>query len=365
MQLEDVNPTGTQPMSEALKVLQDSNGLLPALIENLPGGAVFVVDRDLRYLIAEGEALSTAGFKPADFVGRTIFEVLPSELVTKYERDYHQALAGEPFEIEHTSHNHWYITRGTPLRSQNGEIYAVLAVSYDITERKRIEGEHQQAEAAIAADLRDTQLLQDLSARLVPEAEIQVLYDEIMAAAIALTKADAGTVQILDSETENLVLLATQGFDCTMTNHFYRVTASSNTPCGIALATGQRTFIDFDVPESEDPDGSLRLHIQAGLFSAQSTPLITRSGKPIGLLSTHWCKPHRPSDRELRFLDLLARQAADLIEQRQIAQSQRESEAKYRSLFTTMDQGFCLIEKVETLEGQSSDFRYLTVNPGF
>jgi signal transduction histidine kinase len=40
--------------------------------------------------------------------------------------------------------------------------------------------------------------------------------------------------------------------------------------------------------------------------------------------STHWREPgHRPSDRELRFLDLLARQAADLIEQRQI-KNQRE-----------------------------------------
>jgi signal transduction histidine kinase/ActR/RegA family two-component response regulator len=35
------------------------------------------------------------------------------------------------------------------------------------------------------------------------------------------------------------------------------------------------------------------------------------------MVSTHWQTHHRPSDRELRFLDLLARQAADLIEQRQ------------------------------------------------
>jgi signal transduction histidine kinase/CheY-like chemotaxis protein len=37
------------------------------------------------------------------------------------------------------------------------------------------------------------------------------------------------------------------------------------------------------------------------------------------MVSTHWCKHHRPSERELRFLDLLVRQAADLIEQRQTA----------------------------------------------
>ncbi|HEY9823963.1 MAG TPA: ATP-binding protein [Stenomitos sp.] len=110
-----------------------------ALISNLPGGAAFVVDRDLRYLLAEGEALTTAGFKPEEFIGRTIFEVLPSDLATSYEPMYRQAFAGKTFEDEHQAHGHTYLSRGTPLRSDSGEIYAVLVVSYDITERKRSE----------------------------------------------------------------------------------------------------------------------------------------------------------------------------------------------------------------------------------
>ncbi len=110
-----------------------------ALISNLPGGAAFVVDRNLRYLLAEGEALAIAGFKSEDFVGRTIFEVLPPELTASYEVNYQRALAGEMFEHEHNSHDRTYISRGTPLRAKNGEIYAALAVSYDITDRKQAE----------------------------------------------------------------------------------------------------------------------------------------------------------------------------------------------------------------------------------
>ena len=55
----------------------------------------------------------------------------------------------------------------------------------------------------------------------------------------------------------------------------------------------------------------------------------------------------------------------DITERRRQEKVLRESEAQYRSLFTTMDQGFCIIEKVETLEGEPSDVRYLTVNPAF
>jgi PAS domain S-box-containing protein len=265
--------------------LQDSEALLRAMIENLPGGAAFVVDPDLRYRLAEGEALSVAGFKPEDLVGRTIFEVLPPDLATSYEVLYRQALAGEPFEHEHNAHDRFYISRGKPLRSANGEVYAVLAVSYDITERR-------QAEAAAAADLEDTQRLRELGARLVAEDDIQTLYQEIVATAIALTRADAGSVQILDEATQELVMLANQGAGQKLTEHFYRVNAGSNTPCGMALTTGTRTFIDFDVPQSEDPHGSMRMHVEEGYRSAQSTPLISRSGKAIGMVSTHWRKHH-------------------------------------------------------------------------
>ena len=56
-----------------------------ALIDNLPGGAAFVVDRDLRYTMAAGKALAIAQFQPEDFIGRTLFEALPSALAASYE----------------------------------------------------------------------------------------------------------------------------------------------------------------------------------------------------------------------------------------------------------------------------------------
>jgi len=137
------------PKNVTLNDILSTEALSHALISNLPSGAAFVVDRDLRYMLAEGEALATAGFKPEDFVGRTIFEALPPDLAASYEPMYRHALAGEPFEHEHNAHDYTYISRGAPLRAENGEIYAVLVVSYDITERRRVEVERKRAEAAL------------------------------------------------------------------------------------------------------------------------------------------------------------------------------------------------------------------------
>lgn len=218
-----------------------------------------------------------------------------------------------------TNDNRVFMMRMLPYRTGDDRISGVVITFFDITERKKTQRE-------IEEDLNATQILHDLSTRLVLEEDFQVFYDEIMTAAITLTNADAGTVQILDENTHELMLLATNGFSKRMTDHFARVNAASNTPCGIALANSDRSFVDFDSPAVEDADGSMKMHIDEGYFSAQSTPLIARSGKPIGMMTTHWkARRHRPTKRELRYLDLLARQAADLLEQRSAAQELMEN----------------------------------------
>lgn len=127
------------------QALRDSEELYRTLAANLPGGAVFVVDHDLRYVLAEGEALSEAGFTSSDLEGHSLAEALGPELAGQYEPLYRQALAGEPFQVEHHSHGRAYASRGVPIRDNDGRVTHVLAMSYDITERKRTEEDLRQS----------------------------------------------------------------------------------------------------------------------------------------------------------------------------------------------------------------------------
>ena len=74
----------------------------------------------------------------------------------------------------------------------------------------------------------------------------------------------------------------------------------------------------------------LEVQLRAGVRSVQSTPLLSRSGAPVGMFSTHYKKPQRPDERPLRLLDLLARQASDLIERAQMQASLREKKKRFR-----------------------------------
>ncbi len=54
------------------------------------------------------------------------------------------------------------------------------------------------------------------------------------------------------------------------------------------------------------------------------------------MISTHWRNPHEPVERDLRLLDILARQAADLIERAQTEQALRENERRFREMIDAL-----------------------------
>lgn len=111
--------------------------LYKAIAAQLPHGAVFVVDDQLRYLLADGASLRDAGFQPGDFEGRLLSEALPADVLEQHERDYRSILAGGTIEREHVVNGRDYVSHGAPLVDAEGAVRAALVLSYDISAHKR------------------------------------------------------------------------------------------------------------------------------------------------------------------------------------------------------------------------------------
>ena len=196
-----------------------------------------------------------------------------------------------------------------------------------------------QTEQQLEAELRDSRLLQEISAQLIEQENVKALYEKILDAAVAIMHSDFASMQMLYPErgkAGELLLLGFRGFDPDSARFWEWVRADSGCTCGEALRTGKRA-IAADVATCGFMAGSAdrAALLKAGMLAAQSTPLLSRDGRIVGMISTHWKRPHQPSERDLRLLDILARQAADLIERRRNEEALREA-ARRKDEFIAM-----------------------------
>jgi GAF domain-containing protein len=143
-------------------------------------------------------------------------------------------------------------------------------------------------------------------------------YEKIVDDAVAVMRSEYASVQMLFPERGTggeLRLLAFRGFNPEAAKFWEWVRADSKSTCGIALRETRRVVApdiavcDF-MADSEDQ----QVYLQTGIHACQTTPLIARAGNVVGMISTHWRTPHQPSEGDFNLFDILARQAADLIE---------------------------------------------------
>jgi hypothetical protein len=127
------------------------------------------------------------------------------------------------------------------------------------------------------------------------------LLDRALDAALSVSGADRGNIQILDPATGSLKIVAQSGFGAEFLEYF-AVVDDRGSACGRA-AREHTQIVIADV--SLDPGFAAHRDIAAasGFRAVQSTPLVDLSGRLAGVVSTHYGQPFRPSDRDLLILN--------------------------------------------------------------
>jgi len=153
----------------------------------------------------------------------------------------------------------------------------------------------------------------DTSLRFQDDTEFEGRLLVLLDRAIELTKADFGNIQVKDSGERHLRIVVQRGFQRPFLE-FFRIVADDRFSCGTALSSCQRVVVR-DVKSSKlYTNSSRQAMLDAGVLACQSTPIVARSGRVVGVLSTHYRRPLRASLPALRQVDAIAREAAATIE---------------------------------------------------
>jgi GAF domain len=139
----------------------------------------------------------------------------------------------------------------------------------------------------------------------------QQLVEDALDGAIAFLDADRGNIQLADSQTKKLKIVAQRGFTRGFLEHFDAVD-EDHAACGRA-AKARAQLVIVDVNEDPDFEPHRAIAAAAGFRAVQSTPLIDHTGRLHGVLSTHFDKPHRPRADQLRLTQTYARLLADAL----------------------------------------------------
>lgn len=116
--------------------LRASEALYRAIARSIPGGGVYVVNKDFRYIVAEGMVTEAFDLSRENLEGHTIYEALPPDQSVRMEARFKRNLDGETVDYETKNRGRVYWTRQAPLEDPPDHI---IIVTMDITERKEME----------------------------------------------------------------------------------------------------------------------------------------------------------------------------------------------------------------------------------
>lgn len=124
--------------NQLIFLFRQSNKLYTDLLSNLPDLNIYLIDKELKHIIAHGSSLSEFGYNPADVLGKNLDEIkLPEKLTDLLEKNYKKVLNGEQITAEININEIWYEFRGIPIKGEKNETIGASAIFINISEKKQ------------------------------------------------------------------------------------------------------------------------------------------------------------------------------------------------------------------------------------
>jgi len=142
--------------------------------------------------------------------------------------------------------------------------------------------------------------------------DMQSVLDRALAQSLKACGTELGNIQIMNWQAGCLEIKTQRGFHDEFLNFFERVNFGDNSACARALRSRRPVTIE-DITLDPEFHPCCAVLQRAGVRAVQSTPLVSRRGAFVGVLSTHFPVSHRPTEVQMRTVAEVAQSVADAM----------------------------------------------------
>ncbi|MCC3408533.1 MAG: PAS domain-containing protein [Microcoleus sp. PH2017_10_PVI_O_A] len=320
---------------EQAQMAQQQRGEIEAIYASAPIGLCFI-DTDLRFVRINSRLAEINGVTAAAHIGKTLREILP-EQADDLEPLYRQVIATkvplEQLEVGGTNsaqpgvERTWLLSL-YPLTSEDDRVLGVNVTVHEITHRKAAEKEIQRLNEELERRVNELQLILDavpVGIAIARDAQCHVIRTNKFAQSMLTVPPDANVSASGDEAALLPFRLFSNGQEIGPAELPMQRAAASGAPVRDA---------EFQVVRS---DGV------AFDWLMNAMPLFDGEGAVRGCVAAF----------------------VDITDRKQAVAALRRSQERYRTLFESLDEGFCVIEMLFDDNDKPIDYRFLEVNPAF
>ncbi len=302
-----------QETETALSVAEQERQRAESLLDGM-ADAYFAIDPEFRVVAANGAMERRSGLARTELIGRSVWELFPGTIGTQIEAQYRQVASSRT--DAHFTHDY---------SDGSGSLIAEVDV-------------YPYADGGVAVFWRDvTARAQAATALAESEARLRAVYDGTYEY-IGITGPD-GT--LLDCNRASLAFAGNRREEV-IGRPFWDTPWFATTP-------GAPDWVRRGIARAAN-----------GEFVRQTLPLTRPSGEVVTFDFSLY--PIRDADGSVGYIVPEWRDISDRV----VAEAAlRESESRYRTLFETVDQGFCVIDVEFDEQERPVDYRFIETNPAF
>ncbi|GAA6618122.1 ATP-binding protein [Scytonema sp. NUACC26] len=126
-----------------------------------------------------------------------------------------------------------------------------------------------------------------------------------------------------------------------------------------------RTQVVTDIPNNPRyTDAEKARYREIDIAAHIDVPLV-KNNQFVALLAVHQSTPRQWTETEVKLVEETAERTWADVERAHAEKALRESEERYRTLFESIDEGFCIVEMLFDENDTPIDYRFLEINPVF